>query len=170
MYSIDVNYDILIETFEESKGEVTDTDMKAKLAGVLSVMRTFDYYYGLKLSYLILSQTDNLSKSLQAAKLSASEGHQLVNMTVNTLETKITDQKFTEFWDMVTSDAIKHNIDEPLLPRKRKRPAKVKDFFSPLKEFSNEVEYYKYHYFNALNVIIKMIKERFYLLDKEINT
>lgn len=60
---------------------------------------------GLKLSHMLFVQTDNLSKALQSADLSACDGIELANAVVKHLEKERTDEKFTKFFDTVCRDA-----------------------------------------------------------------
>ncbi len=68
------NFEVLQELWEESIDLVKDTEMKARINGVASQMKTFDYYFGICLGHLILKHSDNLSRALQMSDISASEG------------------------------------------------------------------------------------------------
>ncbi len=52
-------------------------------------MRKFEYFFGANLVLIILKHTDNLSKTLQKTKMSASEGQVIAKMTVSTLQVNI---------------------------------------------------------------------------------
>lgn len=66
--------------------------------------------------------TDNLSKTLQGTRISASEGQAVASMTVKVL-VKIRDSdSFQLFWKAVTTKAMKLGIGEPDLPRHRRVP------------------------------------------------
>jgi len=84
--SIIENYTALIELWHEILDEKIDSDVRARVCGVSSQMITFDYYFGVRLSHMILRHTDNLSKTLQSTKLSAAEGQELAKKTVTTLQ------------------------------------------------------------------------------------
>ena len=49
-------------------------------------MQTFEYFFGTCLVHSILRHTDNLSKTMQHAKMSAAEAQHLTAMTVTTLQ------------------------------------------------------------------------------------
>ena len=66
---------------------------------------------------------DNLSKTLQDAHISASEGHAVSSLTVKTLEKMRSDDHFNLFWEIVTHKANALEVSEPSLPCRRKRPA-----------------------------------------------
>jgi len=57
--------------------------VKARIIGVQAHFRKFQYFFG---GELILKHSDNLSKTLQSPKLSASEGQRIAAMTVKTLK------------------------------------------------------------------------------------
>ena len=63
-----------LDTFKNCK----DTDIKSRVRGVKSIMPTFDFIFGCELEELLLRQTDNLSRTLQNPKLSATEGNAIV--------------------------------------------------------------------------------------------
>ena len=125
--SIIVNYKHLIETFEESKSDTDDTELKARLNGVIAMMQKFEYYFGIELGLKILRHTDNLSKALQKREMSASEGKELAMAALSTLESFISDDEYEEFWESVISKTNDLEIEEPKLPRKRKKPARYSD-------------------------------------------
>ena len=158
------NWLILVKTFEESAEEVSDGKMKVRLTGILEVMKKFDVFYGMAVAHLILSQTDNLSKSLQKSDLSASEGYTLAMHTVATLESFKNDKEFAKFYNKIQDDAKAVNVSEPVLPRKRKRNSMLDDYehdVPEVVEFSDNQEYYKKPYIEALDHTIKGIRNRF---------
>ena len=63
--SVISNYAILQDTFEQSKNEVTDTEIKSRINGVSAQMTSFEYLFGTLLGECILRNVDTLSKTLQ---------------------------------------------------------------------------------------------------------
>ena len=49
-------------------------------------MSTYDFVFGLAFGERILKHTDNLSKTLQHKELSATEGQEVADLSVRTLE------------------------------------------------------------------------------------
>ena len=92
------NYAVFQELWEQAKDEVSDPSIKSRIIGVQSQFKTFQYFYGVFLGELILKHSDNLSKTLQSPKLSASEGQHIAEMTVRTLQTLRNDTNFDLFW------------------------------------------------------------------------
>ena len=58
-------------------------------------MRTFDYNFGVSLGAQILRISDNLSKTLQDAHISASEGQAVSSLKVKTLEKMRSEDHFS---------------------------------------------------------------------------
>ena len=161
MYSILTNYLILMQVFEESLEDTNDTNLKARLTGVLFQMKTFDFFFGLKLAYGILQHTDNLAKALQKSDLSAAEGYHMAKATTSTLEFLKTDENFLSFWSEVKENGEKNDIEEPTLGRKRSRPANVAKALPTIEYFSTVEEKYKSYYMKAFKIIIQSLKERY---------
>ena len=137
-----------MQVFEESL-DTNDTNLKARLYGVLHQMKTFDFFFGLKLAYGILQHTDNLAKALQKSDLSASEGYHMAMSTIKTLEFLKSDENFSSFWNEVKEEAEKNDVEEPILGRKRSRPAKVAKALPTIENFSTVEEKYKSNYMKA---------------------
>ena len=152
------NYDALMELWEELIFEANDVKLKSRLKGVQSHMQKFDFFFGLKLGDLILGHSENLSRSLQKSSLSASEGQLMAKVTVQTL--KSFQSEFDPFWENVKEESSKHEINEFVLPRKRKKPARFGDQ-TLSHDAENEKDYFKKIYDEALDLIINCIEERF---------
>ena len=56
-------------------------------------MKSFDLFFGVSLGELLLSHSDNLSKTLQLTSMSAVEGQKIADMTVCTLKSIRTDNQ-----------------------------------------------------------------------------
>ena len=80
------NYTVLQELWDLSKDDASDPSMKAWIIGVEAQFRTFKSYFGIQLGFLLLQHSDNLSKTLQSSRISASEGQRVAAMTVTTLQ------------------------------------------------------------------------------------
>ena len=120
------NYSVLQELWEEVKDKASDPSVKARIIGVQAQFRKFQYFFGVLLE-LLLKHSDNLSKTLQSPKLSASEGQRIAAMTVKTLQSLRTDSNFDLFWTKAETARQKLDVNEPELPRKRKLPTRFED-------------------------------------------
>ena len=161
LYSIISNYDVLHALWEESLDSVKDVEMRSRIRGVSSHMQSFDFFFGLVLGEMILRHSDNLSKTLQGTRVSAAEGQEVARMTVQTLKSVRTAEKFTLFWTKVTELASKLGVDEPKLPRKRKAPQRFEGGAGE-SHFPITVEdKFRQNFFEALDLIVSSIESRF---------
>lgn len=154
------NYNVLLELWVESLERVKDTEMKARVQGVAAQMMKFDYFFGVSLGLLILRHSDNLSKTMQKAHISAVEAQAVAAMTVSTLKSLRNCANFELFWKKVTSSAGDLPIDEPTLPRRRKLPRRFDDGCAPTFHVTVE-DHYRVIYFEALDLITSRIDDRF---------
>ena len=89
-------------------------------------MDMFQYLYGIMLSEIILLRhADNLSRTLQHKSLSAEEGQQVAQMTVDTITSLRNDDAFDLMWEKVSRKARSLNVSDPQLPRRRKMPRRL---------------------------------------------
>ena len=91
--------------------------MKARILGVASQIKTFNYLFGIVLGDLILRHSDNLSCTLQKVDISAAQGQEVTSMTVQTLKSLRSDNNYKLFWRKVSHLAEKLEVSEPALPR-----------------------------------------------------
>ena len=116
------NYNVLFQLWEESLDIVKEAEMRGRIIGVSTYMKSFDVYFGVILSEMLLRHSDNLSKSLQTSQMSAAEGQQVASLTVRTLTSLREDGQFELFWTKVTTLADAAGVHEPVLPRCCKAP------------------------------------------------
>ena len=82
-------------------------------------MRTFCYFFGLRLDILLLRHSDDLSTSFQAENLCTAERKKIAKSTVNTLKS---DEKFNFFLkDVKTKAAICIRCRPSEIAKKEKR-------------------------------------------------
>ena len=129
-------------------------------------MKTFDYIYGAHLGELILSHSDNLGKTLQNPKLSAVQGQDCAHKTVITLERIRNEESWNLLWDAVVAKATQLGADDPKLPRRRNAPkTMMNDYFGYGEGEATHPEtpqdMYRKHYYEALDLVINCIKDRF---------
>ena len=124
--SIMSNYTYLRELWEWAVNNCSDTEMKARIRGVDAYMKTFDYVFGVNLGELILSHSDNLSKTLQSPNLSAVQAQDCAKLTVKVLEKLRNQTEFDLFWKDVCSKAKSLGVYDPVLPRRRGTSKRLK--------------------------------------------
>ena len=69
-----------------------DPDVRARVIGVQAKMESFDYFFGISVSELVLNHGDNLSAALQSTTISAAEGQHIASLTVSTIDKIRSDQ------------------------------------------------------------------------------
>ena len=109
------NHD-LYQEWEEALEYVKETDMRSRIIGIKTCMRTFDFLFGIMLGELLLRHSDNLSKTLQSPHMSAAEGQKVAAMTVKMLKSLRTDESFQAFWELVQKTANEIELESPSLP------------------------------------------------------
>ncbi len=122
--SIIDNYENVQELWERAYGAGTNSEMKARIRGVESQMKTFKFFFSMVLSEMIFRHTDKLSQTLQQTNLSTVEGYAvaIAMLTVKTLQSLRTDENFELFWKKIDIKRQELDVAEPQLDRKRKVP------------------------------------------------
>ena len=110
---------------------------------------------------MILRHSDNLSRTLQKKDLSAAEGQHVAGLVKATLQSMHSTDQFDLFWKVLTKKAAQLNIDEPVLPRKRRAARRIEIGESPAEFHGNVIDHYRVFYFEALDLIIQCIDDRF---------
>ena len=116
------NYAVIQSVLEEIVHEYREATASAR--GVRTVMEKFSFLFGVTLAEKVFSLTDRLSRALQAKRLFAVEAKKYVAVTMASLKDLRNDSTFDEFWSGVKQNAEKLDVDEPILPRKRKAPTR----------------------------------------------
>ena len=122
-------------------------------------MDKFDTFFGLKLSYLIFSGTEQTSTNIQGKDVSIQEALRSTEFASNYLQRLTSDNGFDQFYSSVVVDSTELT-SEPTLPRYRRPPATV-DGGSRPHVFSCPRDYYKQQYFKALDSVMTQLSSRF---------
>ena len=155
------NYSVLQELWEESVKVTKESELTARIVGVSSQMATFDFYFGVYIGEMILRHSDNLSRTLQKKDISAAEGQHVASLVMTTLKSMRSDASFKLFWQVLAVKAQKLNIGEPTLPRKRKVPRRFEIGDGEAEFHANVEDHYRSIYYEALDLIIQCIDDRF---------
>jgi len=161
-----------MEVWDRCLEENLETEVRSRIIGCRAQMVSFKFFYGINLSFTIYSITDNLSKALQAEAISAVESQETAKLSLETLERMRSEENSDAFFDTLKSKAEKIDfIEEPSLPRKRRTPnyRTLEQYFDIQGLASKSVayhpsdarEHYRLIYFEVLDSIISVIKERF---------
>lgn len=155
------NYSVLNALWDECLEERLQADIRARILGVQAQMKSFDYFFGTSLAYLVLRHSDNLSSTLQDKDMSAVGGQEVVKMTVKTLKSLRSDERYKLFWENVCQKASTLGVDDPVLPRKRRRPQRYEDGNSTEYHPDSPEVYYKPIFFESIDLIVNCIEQRF---------
>ena len=119
------NYAVIIAELEiiamESYGEPS-----RKATGLLALMEKFTTFFGLKLSFLVFSATEQLSRTLQRSDITAQESSLAANAATTYLRRQPVQSSFEHFY-LATIEEAKGVTEPPTLPRQRKMPARFEN-------------------------------------------
>ena len=76
-------------------------------------MKSFDFFFGIRLGYLLLWHSDNLSASLQSPDLSVADGQSISRGTVSVLESLKDEDSYLMFWKRCLNEAAKNGVNDP---------------------------------------------------------
>ena len=143
-----------LEIIKEGKDEYA-----LKAIGYLNSMDKFSTYFGLKLSKLVFSATEQLSIISQGTDTSLQQAVQAAKLAIAYMERQRSEAAYNLFYSHVL-DKSKSLTDQLRLPRQRKLPKRI-DSGSTAHQFDNPKLYFKKQYFEVLDVITAELKHRF---------
>ena len=153
------NYSTLCQALEQIHAKTHD-EYGLKAGGFLASLEKFSTYFGLRLSFLLFAASEQLSLSLQGKDTSAQEAITAATLCQSYLSGWRSMQKFDEFYASVVSDA-KDLTNAPALPRYRKAPSRPGKDGDPAHRFGGPLEYFRQQYFEAIDVLVGQLKDRF---------
>ena len=98
---------------EESKGYPLDTNVKIRIIGVEAQMSTLYFLFGISLGVLILTLSDNLSKTLQHQFISASEGQHVARLILDVVKSICQLENFYLLYQRVLVDQKRFDVSMP---------------------------------------------------------
>ena len=137
--------------------EATHDEYGLKAYGILTSLETL---FGLKLTYLLFGASEDVSKSLQDKNTTLQEALSSVKLAPAFYKRQRADEAFDLFYDGVLKSAEELGVDKPELPRYRRAPRRV-DCGSNPHQFSSPKEYYRSLYFEACELLIQELQDRF---------
>ena len=148
-----------LETFADMSSR--DMEMSARVNRIVFQLEKFDFLFGVMLGEKVLRLADNLSRTLQHKDLSAAEGNRAAHLTCETLTALRKDTEFALFWKEVMKKQHELGVEEPTLPRRHKAPSRFEERTGEPHFPSNVEDDYRVQYFEALDLLIQCIKDRF---------
>ena len=161
LQSVIDNFNVLQELWDEALDTSTDPEARGRIGGVKTNMKTFDFVFSLVLGQRLLAHTDNLNKTMQSTKITASEAQHVADLTCQTLLKTLDDTSFDLFWQFVIEIQEKYDINAPELPCRRKVPACFEIGSSHAEYPCTVQDVYRPIYFECIDHIISCIRDRF---------
>ena len=169
LHSILNNYKPILDMLAwcNDSQNTSDSDIRARAAGLERKMNYFNFMYGLRLSMLVLTHSDNLSATLQTPNICAADAQKTANLVIDTLQKLRTDERAQIFFDLVKKEAVRLGIDEPepCLPIRNKAPRRMDDYFgygsSTPHHHDSAASHYHAIYFAAIDTVTSTIRDRF---------
>lgn len=150
-----------MEEWRVSLEDKLQPDVRGRIVGCQAQMQTFDFFFGLSLGERLFSHSDNLSKTLQSTRMSAVSGQRLAQLTKSVLESIRNDYSFSAFYSIVLRKSKDHAISDPLLPRKRRAPARIEVGSGQPTFPETPKDHYRRIYFEVIDLIVNAIEQRF---------
>ena len=151
------NYEALKETCKDVADEGGDVGLKAD--GMLKRLKQFSTLFGLRLSYLVFSAGEELSRTLQSKDCNIQEAINSSNLTGNYYKRMRSDEEFNGFYDRVVKES-EDKTKPPSLARQRKAPARLDDGV-PGHCFSSPKAFHRQQYFEVLDLVCQELLRRF---------
>ena len=152
------NYSAIAQALQQISDESYD-DYGRRANGILSLLQRFNTFFGIKLSCLIFSATEQTSINLQKKDTSVQEALACAEVATNHMKKMRTDESFSHFYDSTVEEA-KELTDDPALPRYKRPPKKLDEGERP-HAFKVSKDVFRMHYFFAIYLILQEISDHF---------
>lgn len=154
------NYSTLIHTLEHISTTGYD-EYSRRAGGQHTLMDKFSTFFGLKLAQLLFGASEQLSCTLQSKQTSAQDAFRAANLAKAFYNRQRTDEAFENFYSSVLREAQGHEeIEEPVLPRKRKVPRRLDDGAAG-HVYESPKDYFQPQYFDVIDKIMVELDDRF---------
>ncbi len=133
-------------------------DLKAN--GCLHALEKYSTLFGLRLAHTLFGATEEVSLLLQRKDLTIQEALSGVGAAKAFFKRLRCTEEFDRFYDATVKAAEQFAISQPVLPRQRRRPARIEEGTSP-HEYPSPREFYRQKYFEACDLLIAELETRF---------
>ena len=159
MNAVKGQFEEIVKTLEEIAEH--DAASGAQAGTLLKSVCTFDFVFNLFLLSHIFSMTNVLSKYLQSTCISICHALEKVEAVCQSMLALRSEQEFDRFWKEATDICAKLGFDDPVLPRRRKVPARLGGGSTdPM--YTNVKQYYLVtSFYPIIDVISSRMEERF---------
>ena len=143
----------------ETIGKEAYGEPSRKSCGLLAMMDKYGVYFGLKLSHMIFSVSEQLSVTLQRKDINAQEAIKAAAQTKHFFSRQRSDGAFKEFFQ-ATSKEAENLTQPPVLPRQRQVPRRIDDG-AQAHQFTTVEDYFRKQYFEVLDLLSGELDNRF---------
>lgn len=150
------NYKEVCEFMTDQSNENSEAGARAN--AFLEKMFSFEFYFLLKILINIFENIEVLNTNIQKVDINIADALKKIDCLARTLQTQRTN--YETLWEQIVNEKDNFNIDEPVLPRKKKVPLKLGG--SKNQFFSNSPEdLYRCLYYEIIDTCIQSINNRF---------
>ena len=150
--------DAVICTELEQIGRECYGEPSRKASGLLALMEQFTTFFGLKLSHLVFSATEQLSRTLQSSDINAQEATMAASAAARFLHRQRL-ESFEYFYHLTVEEA-KDLTQPPTIPRQRQIPVRL-DSGAPNHQFLTSEDYFQKQHFEVLDLLATELGRRF---------
>lgn len=152
------NYDVIRQELEQIS-DGTCGEASSRALGLLSLMDKFASFFGLRMSLLVFSASEQLSLTLQGHDIHAQQAMLAANAMKRYLQRQRSETSFNAFYQLVLQES-QGLTQEPNLPRQRQLPRRI-DQGAPSHQYASPQEYFRQQYFEVLDLLSCELTRRF---------
>lgn len=153
------NYENIIEFLEQQKSQPSDGGSKA--SGFLNKISDFRFYFLLKCIILIFERIETLNTILQGQALDFNKATKQVETVKTSLLSIRNEARYDELWTNVTTESEQLDLNEPILPKRRKVSRKVDDMRQTEHNFDDVKQFYRQMYYEIIDMTVTSLTTRF---------
>ena len=161
------NYEELMETLMEIMNNGGSSEGAKAAPGLLALLEKFSTVFGLYAAQSVFAPSEEMAKKLQSTELDAGTVKLLKDSLKNYLLKLRSDEHFQVIYDKAVKKCKECDLDNPVLPRSKRVPKRLHDYFGKHGEKSTDhvwkspEDYYRAHYFEIIDKIVAGLDDRF---------
>jgi Domain of unknown function (DUF4371)/hAT family C-terminal dimerisation region len=158
--SITSNYAAILQWLTDFTNHKENARIEAEASGLLESFTKFDTFIKLELLRILFTIVEDSNTALQGAQLNFREAESIINSLKSVIQMARTDERFETFWKSAITGSEGLQLDEPILPRRRRVPTKFDG--SGQHHFpSTPEEHYRRLYFETIDSLVIGLQTRF---------
>lgn len=157
LQSILKNYSTLLKFFHQIGEESTESGAKAH--GFEEKMMAFKNYFLLRLLIFVFERIEILNSELQKKDLNFSAAQKKTECLRDSLK-EIRENSYDTFWEDIQLQVRGLDIEDPILPRRRKIPKRLDDKPETHHTFNDPKSYFRQIYYEVVDMAISRLDDR----------